>query len=89
MLDIEELPNDEYNYDYNVDEDDDEKENKINDYTEFDDLRFLEEKEIIKEREKMILEAEEKFYLKRDDAILVMIYYQWNIDKSDNWYENV
>ena len=89
MIDIEELSNDDFNYDYNGDEDYEENENKINIYTEFEESRFLEEKEIIKEREKMISEVKEKLYLERDDAILVMIYYQWNIDKSDNWYEDV
>ena len=89
MLDIEELSNDDFNYDYNGDEDNEENENKINIYTEFEESRFLEEKEIIKEREKMISEVKEKLYLERDDAILVMIYFQWNIDKSDNWYEDI
>ena len=50
---------------------------------------FLEEDEIIKEREKVIKEAIEKLFLEREDAILAMIYFQWNVDKLDNWYENV
>ena len=75
-----------YNNDYNEDDNDDEYQN---DLTKLEDFSFLEESEIIKEREKLIAEAKEKFFLERDDAILVMIYYQWDIDKSDNWYENV
>ena len=89
MLEInEENPIDEFNYDYNIDESYEENDNKIN-TIEFQGTIFLEESEIIKEREKMISEAKETFFLERDDAILVMIYYQWNFDKSENWYENV
>ena len=89
MIEInEESPIDELNYDYNMDESYEENENKIN-LNESEGTIFLDESEIFKEREKMISEAKETFYLERDDAILVMIYYQWNIDKSENWYENV
>ena len=76
--------------------------NKINNLEKFDynnieldsliqnaDSKFIYESEIINEREKIISEAEEKLFLKRDDAILAMIYYEWNIDKLDNWYDNI
>ena len=53
-----------------------------------DRVIFIEEKDILKEREKMISETKEKLYLERDQAILAMIYYQWNLDKLDNWYED-
>ena len=47
------------------------------------------ENAIKKEREKIISEACEKLFLERKDAILAMIYYEWNVDKLDNWYENI
>ena len=50
--------------------------------------KFIEESKIIAEREALIKEAKEKLFLKREDAILVMIYYKWNLDKLDNWYNN-
>ena len=50
--------------------------------------KFIEESKIIAEREALIKEAKEKLFLKREDAILVMIYYKWNLDKLDNWYDN-
>lgn len=89
MLEIdEERQLDDFDYDYNLDENnEEEEENKIN-YTEFEGTIFLNESEIIKEREKMISEAKEILFLERDDTILVMIYYQWNYEKLDNWYEN-
>ena len=77
----DDLTYNDYNNDYNEDDNDDEYQN---DLTKLEDFSFLEESEIIKEREKLIAEAKEKFFLERDDAILVMIYYQWDIDKSDN-----
>ena len=53
-----------------------------------EESNFLEENEISKEREKVIKEAMEKLFLERDDAILAMIYLQWNTNNLDNWYEN-
>ena len=50
---------------------------------------FLKESEILEERENVISEAKEKLFLKREDAILAMIYYKWNLDKLDDWYENI
>ena len=49
---------------------------------------FLKENQIKEERERIILEAMEKLFLGRDDAILAMIYYDWNTDKLDTWYDN-
>ena len=72
-----------YDYDYEFNEED--LCGKIAD----DHIEFIEEKDILQEREKMILEATEKLFLERDPAILVMIYYEWNMDKLDNWYEDV
>ena len=37
----------------------------------------------------MNLEATEKVLLERDLAILAMIYYEWNMNRLDNWYEDV
>ena len=50
--------------------------------------KFIEENQIIAEREAIIKEAKEKLFLKREDAILVMIYYKWDLDKLDTWYDN-
>ena len=38
--------------------------------------------------EEMLLKME-KLFLKREDAILVMIYYKWNKDKLDDWYDDI
>ncbi len=56
---------------------------------EEDNNNFIEESEILSEREKVIKEATEKLFLERNEVILVMIYYEWNLDKLDNWYEDV
>ena len=65
------------------------EENLNENIVENESKNFLYEDEIIKEREKDIKEAMEKLFLSRDDAILAMIYFGWNIDKLDSWYENV
>ena len=70
-----------YDYD-NFDEND--LENKI----VTNEIEFLTEDQIIKEREKVIKEAMEKLFLERDDAILAMISFQWRIDNIDSWYDN-
>ena len=76
----------EYEEDYDYQNyDDNDLNNKI---ITGEETNFLEEDEIYKEREKVIKEAMEKLYLERDDAILAMIYLEWNIDKFDGWYEN-
>ena len=72
-----------YDYDYEFNDDD------LNAQIADDNVNFIEEKDILQEREKMILEATEKLFLERDLAILAMIYYEWNMDKLDNWYEDV
>ena len=53
------------------------------------DIEFLEESEIIKERENVIQEATEKLFLDRDNAILAMIYLEWKLNKIDSWYDNL
>jgi hypothetical protein len=58
-----------YEYDYEYDEED--LNNKISD----ENVVFIEEADILNEREKMILEATEKLFLERNQAILAMIYY--------------
>ena len=78
--------NDEYNEDY---EDYEDYENEKNNKNIDENSKFLEEYEIIKERENAISQAIEKLFLKREDAILALIFYEWNIDKLDNWYENI
>ena len=73
---------DDYDYEYN--------EEDLNQQIVIDEsVNFIEEKDILNEREKMILEATEKLFLERDLAILVMIYYEWNLDKLDSWYEDI
>lgn len=87
MLDTyEQLQTDDYNIDYNNEEEDEENENYINEYNE---SKFIYESDIKKERENKIKKAMNIFYLKREDAILVMIYLQWNLDKSEIWYDNL
>ena len=72
-----------YDYDYEFNEED--LNAQIGDTT----TAFVEEKDLLQEREKMILEATEKLFLERNQAILAMIYYRWNIDQLDNWYEDI
>ena len=50
---------------------------------------FLKENQIKEERERIIYEAMEKLFLGRDDAILAMIYYDWDTEKLDAWYDNI
>ena len=76
--------NDYIDYDYDYEYNDDDLKAQI-----VDTVEFIEENDILQEREKMILEATEKLFLERDLAILAMIYYEWNLDKLDSWYEDV
>ena len=69
-------------YDY------DNNESNLNDQKIDENINFLEETEISKEREKIISEAKDKLFLERDEAILAMIYFEWNLDKLDNWYDD-
>jgi ariadne-1 len=71
----------EYDYEYNEEE--------VNNKNEDENVAFIQEEDILIEREKLILEATEKLFLERNQAILAMIYYEWNMDKLDNWYEDV
>ena len=77
--------NDYQDYDYDYDELDEEINHPITDEA----INFISESDILSEREKMILEATEKLFLERNQAILAMIYYKWNIDNLVNWYEDV
>ena len=77
--------NDYQDYDYDYDDYEEELANPITDEA----INFISEPDILSEREKMILEATEKLFLERNQAILAMIYYKWNIDNLDNWYEDV
>ena len=70
---------------YNYDEEEDLNEIIVTNESK----NFLYEDEIMKEREKDIKEAMEKLYLSREDAILAMILFRWNIDKLDSWYEDI
>jgi ariadne-1 len=70
-------------YEYEFDEND-LGGNQISD----ENITFIPEQDILKEREKMIQEASEKLFLERPQAILAMIYLEWNIDNIDNWYED-
>ena len=84
--------NDEYYEDYECDENEinEINENNNNDINnDNEDPKFLAECDIIKEREKVISQAQDKLFLERKDSILALIYYEWNIDKLDNWYENI
>ena len=68
-------------YDYEFDEGD------LNNQITDEDVTFIPEADILKEREKLIKEAKEKLFLERDQAILAMIYYEWQSDNLDNWYQ--
>ena len=83
MSDSQNYDDDIYNDEYAYEEED--LGNKI----VSNEIDFLDEHQIMKEREKVIEEAKEKLFLERDDAILAMIYLQWKVDKLDNWYDNV
>ena len=72
-----------YDYDYEFNEDD------LNVQVVDQATTFVEEKDLLQEREKMILEATEKLFIERNQAILAMIYFCWNLDKLDNWYEDI
>lgn len=70
-----------YNYDFD--------ENKLGDEIITNNVEVLEEYQINKERKKSFDETKEKLCLDEDKAKLVMIYYNWNLDKLVDWYENV
>ena len=72
-----------YDCDYDYEEQD------LNGNVTDENVNFISESDILPEREKMILEATEKLFLERYQAILAMIYYEWNLDNLDNWYEDV
>ena len=74
-----------YEYDYNYEYNEDDLNTKITS----ENIDFIEESDILEEREKAILEAEEKLFLERNQAILAMIFYEWNLDRLDNWYEDI
>ena len=63
---------------------DDDLGNQITD----ENITFIQEEDVLKEREKMIQEAIEKLCLKRPEAILAMINFEWNIDCLDSWYDD-
>ena len=87
--------NESQNFDENIDyddykyDDDDYYEEDLNGHVTDENVNFISESDILTEREKMILEATEKLFLERNQAILAMIYYEWNLDNLDNWYEDV
>ena len=80
--DANEIYNDEY-YTY------DENENDLGNRVVSTEIEFLEESEIIKERENAIKEAIEKLFLDRDNAILAMIFLEWKLNKIESWYDDL
>ena len=56
--------------------------------SEGNDVLFINESEIKIEREKVIQRAIEITCLHREEAILAMIYLDWNNNKLEMWYEN-
>ena len=53
-------------------------------------ITYLKPDEIIKERDKVINAAMENLYLERDDAILALIYFKWNMEKLLTfWYDDI
>ena len=75
----------EYQEDYDYEFNEGDLNNQITD----ENISFVPEEDILKKREKMIEEASEKLGLERPQAILAMIYFEWNIDKLDDWYDDV
>ena len=86
MSDQEDNCNDIYNDEYYMYDENDLGNNNI--IVSSEEIEFLEEREIIKEREKVIEEAVEKLFLQRDDAILAMIYLEWQTNKIERWYDS-
>lgn len=100
-MEEEEIDNEDYNYEdeYNEDEiyednniKEDEKENKINDlYKKATfDYEIIQNSEIIKKRDAVIEKFIECSCLNYDEAELVLINYNWNLDKlTQDWYDNM
>jgi len=53
-----------------------------------DNKHIINEDDIIKLREELIDKAMEELFLKREDAIIAMLFLKWNSDKFDEWYED-
>ena len=54
------------------------------------DVLILSPQDLEEAREKLIKEVMENLCLNRDESILVLIYYNWNMDKIlTNWYDDV
>ena len=53
-----------------------------------DNKHIINEDDIIKLREELIDKAMEALFLKREDAIIAMLFLKWNSDKFDEWYED-
>lgn len=50
---------------------------------------YISEKEILNERENLIQISQEKLFLTRDQSILALVYFKWNIfNLIDLWYDN-
>ena len=73
-------------------------EDEYNEYTENiseheidkNTITFLKPDEILEERDKIIKDAMEHLCLERDDAILALIYFKWNMDNLLTfWYDDV
>jgi replicative DNA helicase len=50
---------------------------------------MIKEDELLKERNKIINEAVDYLYQDKNDATIVLINYNWNIEKlKDQWYDS-
>lgn len=85
----QEFDNYEYNSEYYIDPYSDASEYSFP-LSKQNSFSFLKEDELFDERNKSIERAMEFCCLDRNDAILVLIFYNWSIEKiEDNWYDNV
>jgi len=76
--------------DYEVDEGTEDYSNKLALQRKNTSISILLPNELIKIRERLIKDCCEATSLNRDDAITVLIFYKWNLDKvNQEWFEDV
>ena len=79
-----------YNENNNSEEYDYEENSDIENESNKNIITYLKPDELIKERDKVIKDAMENLCLERDNAILALIYFNWNMDKLLTfWYNDV
>src|SRR4051794_18131201 len=84
---------DDYDQDYNVEEyycpDDQGNEETNIGLTKSTSYCIIRDEEIDKLRDRLIHTVEEYTSLSRDESILALLFFQWNLEKlQDKWFEN-